>query len=183
MSMPPPAPPAYQAVTQPPKKPTNWLLVGGISGGALLLGCLVCGWLLAANAVPGFLAAQVQSKVSRVRSDMRSMATAIETYYIDHNTYPVSLPLAAPSGITTPIAYNSSHFLDPFAPTLGDTLRYHTTGDGWIIWSAGPDAVYGLDWKVYNTEEEQPSDILLTQYTYDPTNGTISVGDIWRVKQ
>ena len=39
--------------------------------------------ILAAIAVPNFLEAQVRAKVSRVKSDMRSLATAIETYRID----------------------------------------------------------------------------------------------------
>jgi len=47
--------------------------------------------ILAAIAVPNFLEAQVRSKVSRAQSDMRSLATAIEAYSVDHNAkYPVS---------------------------------------------------------------------------------------------
>src|SRR5437763_4530938 len=44
--------------------------------------------ILAAIAVPNFLEAQTRSKVSRVRADQRSMATAIEAYYVDNNHYP-----------------------------------------------------------------------------------------------
>jgi type II secretion system protein G len=44
--------------------------------------------ILAAIAVPNFLEAQVRAKVSRVKSDHRSLATAIESYYVDHGTYP-----------------------------------------------------------------------------------------------
>jgi len=44
--------------------------------------------ILAAIAVPNFLEAQVRSKISRVRNDLRSLATAIEAYRIDNNTYP-----------------------------------------------------------------------------------------------
>ena len=44
--------------------------------------------ILAAIAVPNFLEAQVRSKVSRVRSDMRSLATALEAYQVDNNKYP-----------------------------------------------------------------------------------------------
>ncbi len=36
--------------------------------------------ILAAIAVPNFLEAQVRSKVSRTKSDMRSVATALESY-------------------------------------------------------------------------------------------------------
>src|ERR1041385_5635410 len=44
--------------------------------------------ILAAIAVPNFLEAQTRSKVSRVKADMRSIATALESYQVDWNTYP-----------------------------------------------------------------------------------------------
>jgi len=43
--------------------------------------------ILAAIAVPNFLEAQIRSKVSRSRNDMRSIATALEAYFVDNNTY------------------------------------------------------------------------------------------------
>src|SRR5690606_2741475 len=44
--------------------------------------------ILAAIAVPNFLEAQTRSKVSRARTDMRTVATAMEAYAVDHNKYP-----------------------------------------------------------------------------------------------
>lgn len=44
--------------------------------------------ILAAIAVPNFLEAQTRAKVSRAVSDMRTVATALEVYYIDNNKYP-----------------------------------------------------------------------------------------------
>ncbi len=44
--------------------------------------------ILAAIAVPNFLEAQVRAKVSRAKSDIRSLATAIEAYHVDNNEYP-----------------------------------------------------------------------------------------------
>ena len=44
--------------------------------------------ILAAIAVPNFLEAQVRSKVSRAKSDIRSLATAIEAYRVDYNREP-----------------------------------------------------------------------------------------------
>ncbi|HUT23546.1 MAG TPA: prepilin-type N-terminal cleavage/methylation domain-containing protein, partial [Sumerlaeia bacterium] len=78
--------------------------------------------ILAAIAVPNFLEAQVRSKVARVKSDMRSVATACESYLVDHNTYPTEpdntrlfLEYIAP--LSTPVAYLSSLELrDPFTP-------------------------------------------------------------------
>ena len=45
--------------------------------------------ILAAIAVPNFLEAQVRSKISRVRNDLRSLATAIESYRVDNTAYPL----------------------------------------------------------------------------------------------
>ena len=58
--------------------------------------------ILAAIAVPNFLEAQTRSKVSRAKTDMRSLATAIESYMVDNNTY----PMAARSGRAVP-GYNA----------------------------------------------------------------------------
>lgn len=72
--------------------------------------------ILAAIAVPNFLEAQVRSKVSRVKNDMRSLATGLESYKVDNNHYPLDGPyylyiLNQPNVaehlyvLTTPIAY------------------------------------------------------------------------------
>lgn len=84
--------------------------------------------ILAAIAVPNFLEAQVRAKVSRVKADQRTLATALETYYVDNNAYPPNgadilqgqlAPLGPEPGafiaLTTPISYLSGGvFLDPF---------------------------------------------------------------------
>ncbi|MBN1477342.1 prepilin-type N-terminal cleavage/methylation domain-containing protein, partial [Candidatus Sumerlaeota bacterium] len=44
--------------------------------------------ILAAIAVPNFLEAQTRAKVSRVKADIRSVATALEAYIVDYNMYP-----------------------------------------------------------------------------------------------
>jgi type II secretion system protein G len=43
--------------------------------------------ILAAIAVPNFLEAQTRSKVSRAKADMRTIATAMESYQVDNNGY------------------------------------------------------------------------------------------------
>jgi prepilin-type N-terminal cleavage/methylation domain-containing protein len=52
--------------------------------------------ILAAIAVPNFLEAQVRAKTARVRSDMRTMATAIEAYRVDKQ--PLSTARCNPAG-------------------------------------------------------------------------------------
>jgi type II secretion system protein G len=103
--------------------------------------------ILAAIAVPNFLEAQVRAKVSRVKSDHRSLATAIESYYVDHGTYPpnhngpaqgVQQSMAGVNPrsfivmtvLSTPIAYIANSLLpDPFPS------RYSVNGSGGDIYT------------------------------------------------
>ncbi len=70
--------------------------------------------ILAAIAVPNFLEAQTRAKVSRVKADLRTLATGIESYTVDYNKPPfdwaedVSFPYYLHSGISTPVSYVSS---------------------------------------------------------------------------
>ena len=70
--------------------------------------------ILAAIAIPNFLAAQIRAKVARVKGNARTAATALESYYIDNNTYPGAVPSdgtftwAIPVVVTTPVAYITS---------------------------------------------------------------------------
>jgi len=95
--------------------------------------------ILAAIAVPNFLEAQTRAKVSRVKADMRSITTALETYQIDYNSYVYQIPewraLRVNNSqnlvlerLTTPISYLTgvSSFNDPFKSNTikaGDNLE------------------------------------------------------------
>lgn len=68
--------------------------------------------ILAAIAVPNFLEAQIRAKVSRAKSDMRTMATGLELYRVDQNRYPDLFTRIRV--ITTPISYISSIPRDVF---------------------------------------------------------------------
>ncbi len=98
--------------------------------------------VLAAIAVPNFLQAQTRAKVARVYSDHRSVSTALNAYYMDHNNY---APDAWTTGrgqdnfflntiyqLTTPIAYMSSL-------NLPDTFFTRPKGAG------GEPLIPGLD--------------------------------------
>jgi type II secretory pathway pseudopilin PulG len=150
--------------------------------------------VLAAIAIPNFLEAQTRAKVSRTMSDMRSLATAIEAYAVDNNTYPVRL-----DQLTTPVSYIASLPHDIFteagerggekswlayAPLNPQTNRGQTRYSSWILSSRGPDGAVTLDLardlpagKALKPEELQS---LLVPNTYDPTNGTTSAGDIFK---
>jgi prepilin-type N-terminal cleavage/methylation domain-containing protein len=191
--------------------------------------------ILAAIAVPNFLEAQVRSKVSRVASDMRSLATAVEAYRVDYNKmFPTYRLTNAESRTfiwgyaTTPVAYITSVPRDPF--NISDTdpnnrvvtiwgpdyidgnveVRHRNgasqvignvqasravffdpypgyvaspnTGNGggimlknnfWVMISWGPDQVFDI----LNPTFPSP------MTPYDPTNGTVSAGDVTRFQQ
>lgn len=97
--------------------------------------------ILAAIAVPNFLEAQTRSKISVARADMRTIATALESYKIDYNHYPPSRfnPLARRLfPLTTPIAYIGSIPFDPFNPGTDNTQRVGgTVVDGNAVYTFG----------------------------------------------
>lgn len=97
--------------------------------------------ILAAIAVPNFLEARIRSQVSRVKSDQRTYATALESYYVDYNTYPCTLDSylfpercvnpfgnglileAWMYGLSSPVSYLSSGILpEPFNARQGGAL-------------------------------------------------------------
>ena len=163
--------------------------------------------ILAAIAVPNFLEAQTRAKVSRVMSDQRTLATALESYKVDTAKYPLDFhEWAGPPinifnvdlitvrwvlvPLTTPVSYLASLPGTSFPskgsryggnfdakPDSGSTydrpifalggqekfLGWYQAAE-WNLRDAGPD----MEWN--NTHIVR----------YDPTNGTISIGDIFR---
>ncbi len=169
--------------------------------------------ILAAIAIPNFLEAQVRAKVSKVKSDMRTIKTAMECYYLDWNTYCYDdanpwadlghNPLGYPQ-LTSPVAYLSQGYIrDPFirvdrttvpGPRETDILEIGTgdttnpspgsgsrldnnrpTRDCYIINSCGPDLADDTQIHGY------PHKSVGSYRFYDPTNGTVSRGDICRL--
>ncbi|HPR99963.1 MAG TPA: hypothetical protein PLA90_00310 [Candidatus Sumerlaeota bacterium] len=108
---------------------------------------------------------------SIARSDLHSLAVALESYEIENNCYPVvttenRYPLSARLRcLTTPVAYLSELPRDPFMDqrdTILDTYYYDlVTPDNWRLISAGPDQIFEYG-----------------EVIYDGTNGTNSRGDV-----
>ena len=131
--------------------------------------------ILAAIAVPNFLEAQVRSKVSRMKADLRTLATAVESYMVDHNKYPPAPAPWPPDFIptqeaktwlmTTPVAYINSIPKDIFSP---DNTQHSAAGGHWLTFSNGPDLVF--------SPGPPPT---YSGVISDATNGSISDGDIY----
>ena len=100
--------------------------------------------ILAAIAVPNFFEAQVRSKVSRTKSDMRTVGTAINAYIVDYNDVP---PLSSggvaagflmaqpylsefPSLMFSPILRFDGDFYDPSNGTVSSGDLYYTDKRG-----------------------------------------------------
>ena len=186
--------------------------------------------ILALIAIPNFLEAQTRSKISRAMADMRSLATAVEAYYIDYNSYTWSahngmVQTSAPgagyaqggtvgnyygwySRMTTPVAFITSIPQDPFGKKSGTPglsgLSYYNFYAGsatetdtaprsfWALVCMGPDLnpnIYklktvGADGAWLDVLQETGAYVRDNQTTdlfYDPTNGTISSGDVARL--
>lgn len=168
--------------------------------------------ILAAIAVPNFLEFQMRAKVSRVKSDQRSLSVGIEAYTVDNNRPPIcgnhgrTIGLWGTSDrdewvrqITTPIAYISSQFQDPFGETGntsfsgGSSAQQETgytygcffdtdeqlkdIGYYWAVRSRGPDLTANTPFIASFAVSGNPDSL------YDPTNGTTSAGDLWRANK
>lgn len=77
--------------------------------------------ILIAIALPNFLEAQIRAKVTKALGDMRSMSTALHSYYLDFAIFPPDhdpddLSQRSLFQLTTPIAYMGLIPEDPFSP-------------------------------------------------------------------
>ncbi len=171
--------------------------------------------ILSAIAVPNFLEAQARAKVSRDRADMRSLATAIESYAVDNNYYPLNGVLLADGSIqnpqvngigspahkflteavTTPIAYITALPEDIFLKSVPTRdawkpyfNRFFYTNFDWFTAVTQPNppaviaqkkAAYGT-WVLASSGPDGDRLDLNRDVFYDPTNGTISDGDVIR---
>ena len=142
--------------------------------------------ILATIAVPNFLEAQTRAKVSAVKAAQRTLVQALEAYRVDTNRYPPArnafIYPSAPTQtwrLSTPVAYLSEAPPDafykpqtfglpggPFGPggAWMHLITDKTADEAWVMWSYGPDRVMEF-----------------AQVHYDPSNGTSSKGDIYRV--
>jgi len=161
--------------------------------------------ILAAIALPNFLEAQTRSRVSRVKADFRALAIGIEAYSVDCGHYPwrddVKSGLPAQywsigyrlGYLTTPVAYTTSvSMVDPFIEK-GTEGGYHDNWSrnqynyrsyeartfnlpyrAWALNSLGPDRLKQQGLKIETYARHTTTDTVI----YDPTNGTVSQGDI-----
>jgi len=183
--------------------------------------------ILAAIAVPNFLEAQIRSKVTRTKADMRTIVVAMEAYFVDWNGYPRHRDFTYPNPpisqqdpwwrpLTTPVAYMTLLPRDPFAiatrlaiaPWPGGFIHYDPINNTWdvmmgntwgpydgfvpefrargfwyVLYSVGPDGDHDFAGTAGEGYGRHPSGLKQHGMSafYDPTNGTVSSGDLIRL--
>ena len=165
--------------------------------------------ILSAIAVPNFLEAQTRAKVSRMQADMRTIAVALESYAVDWNKYPPRTPATPLSNvlllgdmnlmvedmaaITTPVSYLTKVPVDIFETVVAPPNNLINYWDRnileswesdfpvppWVLLSVGSDSDVGQG-PVDRGNYGYTSNIRHMYFDYDPTNGTISDGNIYR---
>src|SRR6266705_5644167 len=84
--------------------------------------------ILAAIAIPNLLNAVQRGKQKRTMSDMRALATAVEAYAVDNNSYP---PASCPSGLATIIAAAAAVDSASFSKLSPTYIGQPPKVDGW----------------------------------------------------
>jgi len=154
--------------------------------------------ILIVIALPNFLEAQIRARITKAKGEIRSLAIAMESYYLDWNYYPaeherdeIGRIQRGLQWLTSPNAYIASLPEDPFSEFSADSrittsVTYESGGveeamnpcracmATWVIMSNGPDAQQHI-WAA-NPHYDSGRDIR----NYSPTNGTKSRGSIYK---
>jgi len=145
--------------------------------------------ILAAIAVPNFLEAQIRAKVAKAQAEMRNLGFALEAYYVDANAYPPpfnsTFPYNVPDLLSTPVSYVSSavDFVDPFSTRRKGTqyTRYGYINLDFNPWCLTEQLVGKWRMDSYGPDGAIPPSLgWCFEPSYDASNGTVSVGAIYR---
>jgi prepilin-type N-terminal cleavage/methylation domain-containing protein len=162
--------------------------------------------IIASIALYNFQGAQIRTKVSRAKGEIKTVAGAIESYHVDNSAYPPYHYVNAPefylggwadsvgdvqpfngaNPITTPIAYITVMPNDPFSTKhdfqFPERQNYeYANWEQAIAISGWPVFIEAMDkfgpYRIHSLGPDQfgPN----TGIPYDPTNGSISIGDIF----
>ncbi len=144
--------------------------------------------------------AMTRARVSRVKGEEKMLAGALHDYRTDNSEFPPVL-----TGLLGPVRYLEKIPTDPFIKTPNASYTYYLyPGDDpgshyFIVVSAGPDGV--IDFDPFQSDDPSgstdgsaggvPPGIMsnrqylkekILRYSYDPTNGVASKGDIIRLE-
>ena len=130
--------------------------------------------ILAAIAIPNFLAAQTRARVAEVKSDMRTTMVGLESYYVDNNVYVPTdgagggAPEWWPPGndnyweqlirLSTPVTYITKVPIDKFSvPYYGYRRPFYYESDEPSVLSGlplQPNNWFGASWPIDSNSGE-----------------------------
>lgn len=157
--------------------------------------------ILAAIAVPNFINAQLRAKIAKSQAEMKTIATALEAYNIDHNKYP---PFINSQGVninpvnrrliplTTPISYMAAVPQDPFLAKIYGEQSFKSNDpayvtydyvDAWTIIHNGKAAMLSpkmrcSEWCLVGAGPDGDANTYGRAWPYDLSNGLHSKGDL-----
>ncbi|MBN1866374.1 hypothetical protein JW916_03685 [Candidatus Sumerlaeota bacterium] len=158
--------------------------------------------------VLGTSGAHIRRDVEQSTHDLGTLLSSIEEYRTDQGAYPpwtadpqrqamfVSekrLPSFEASAPDDSLSFFSMFYAspgypqDPYAPRDGtrSTYAYWVSegSEGFILLGRGPDGVFDVDFetlrRAYEPTRFAQEQTGLLAFTYDPTNGLVSAGDLW----
>lgn len=137
-------------------------------------------------ALPRIPETNASRRGSEARALMRQLGRSLEQSRSSSGVYPAALPfdvaLEPSSSFSTEFGKMADPVaIDPFRPRDRIPLVYGTNGKRWVLISMGPDEVHDLPPRQFLDGGITP--VVLTNLTYDPTNGTFSPGDIFRASK
>ena len=92
--------------------------------------------IIAAIAIPNLLNAIDRGKQKRTMADLRSIGTAVESYAVDNNVYPVAATAATLQGFVEPVYIKKM----PVADGWSNTFQVDSVATQYTIYSFGKDA-------------------------------------------
>lgn len=162
------------------------------------------------TAAAGYVApARVTKNYNQLAVEAQGGSWPTEYFYIP--SFAVVDTAGHAVGLTTPVAYLDSYLRDEFSYWEATTFNFAQGPRDYLIWSWGPDGFDQLDGGEYSAghnaaeyivrwNQPLPSPYLIAgpitrntppgaptsgtgAFTYNPTNGTASAGDIWRTRR
>jgi prepilin-type N-terminal cleavage/methylation domain-containing protein len=162
--------------------------------------------ILASIALYNFMGAQTRAKISKAKGELRTIVTALESYYVDNNSYPTYhyvtitefylggwantigdiIPFDGANPLTTPIPYISTMPNDPFY-NKSDADPFERRNYGYVNWDQAcyiyPNQIFysaRMKFGNYRIHSLGPDkDGPDTGIPYDPSNGYFSNGDVY----
>ena len=119
--------------------------------------------ILAAFMVPRYAGKQEKAKVAKAKTEVASLATALDTFEMDVGHYPSSdeglnALMVRPSSLGPEVEWDGPYMRELLTDPWGHEYQYRSPGEvavDYDIWSFGPDGQEGGDDDIYNVQQNR----------------------------